>query len=88
MELIRSLRQTKPLDLSGLPSTRVITAEYDLLRDEGEAYAEQLKAAGGPAELERYDGVIHGFFHFSGVMDRGRKAVLKEGRWLGEPLRG
>ena len=76
------------LDFSGLPPARVITAEYDILRDEGEAYAEQLRVAGVWVELERYDGVIHGFFHFAGMMDRGREAIEKEARWLGQQLRG
>ncbi len=62
-------------DLSGLPRALIITAEFDPLRDEGEAYAEQLRQAGVPVTVTRYDGVIHGFFNMFGAIDKGNEAV-------------
>jgi acetyl esterase len=61
--------------LAGLPAALVITAEFDPLRDEGELYAERMRAAGTPVQLTRYDGMIHGFFAMSGMIDRGKTAI-------------
>lgn len=48
-------------DLRGLPSTLIITAECDPVRDSGERYGKRLQAAGVSASVSRYDGVPHGF---------------------------
>ena len=67
-------------DLSGLPPALVVTAGFDMLRDEGEAYAEALRAAGSPARLLRVPGMGHGFIHMTGVTPAARAAMIQVAR--------
>ena len=62
-------------DLSGLPPALVVTAEYDPLRDEGQAYAERLQAAGIPTEYVCYEGMVHGFFAMPAALDKGKQGI-------------
>jgi acetyl esterase len=74
----RSHPHASPLyapDPSGLPAALIVTAEFDPLRDEGEAYGELLRQGGVDVTIARYDGVIHGFFAMFPAIDKGREAV-------------
>jgi acetyl esterase len=64
-------------DLSGLPPALVVTAEFDPLRDEGEAYAERLRQAGVTVTTSRYDGMIHGFYGLDSVFDAAKRATAE-----------
>lgn len=48
-------------DLTGMPQSVVVTAEFDPLRDDGEEFARRLKSAGNEVDLIRMDGMMHGF---------------------------
>ncbi len=64
-------------DLSGLPPAYVLTAGFDPLRDEAEAYAERMQQAGVPVALCRYQGLIHSFANLTAVSRSARAAMLE-----------
>jgi acetyl esterase len=69
-------------ELRGLPPALVLTAECDVLRDEGEAYAARLREAGVDATLERCAGMHHGFFNWGGVLDGADRAIARACAWI------
>ncbi|MEO8740557.1 MAG: alpha/beta hydrolase [Casimicrobiaceae bacterium] len=83
--------QVSPLyaaDLSGLPPTLIIAAEYDTLRDEAEAYAKRLEAAHVPTVYSCYPGMIHGFLQMGGLVADARAAITEIARALVPELSG
>ncbi|WP_168118893.1 alpha/beta hydrolase [Paenibacillus sp. HB172176] len=77
------LRATKN-QLSGLPQAMVITAEADVLRDEGEAYAAKLQEAGVQVATARYNGIIHDFLMLNALKDTeaAKSALALASSWL------
>lgn len=77
---------TSPLDadLSNLPPALIITAEFDPLRDEGEAYAKRLAEYDIPVTASRYNGVMYGFVSLYEVMHRGKQALNETARYLND----
>ena len=64
-------------DVAGAPPAAVFTAGFDPLRDEGEAYARKLAAAGVPTTYVCHGGMFHGFLSTCGAMSRARAAVAE-----------
>ena len=62
-------------DLSKLPPAFILTAEFDVLRDESEAYAKRLQEAGVETKWKRYTGQIHDFIIFGKVLHKAKEAL-------------
>ncbi|MGM7722265.1 alpha/beta hydrolase fold domain-containing protein [Metabacillus sp. Hm71] len=74
--------------LENLPPALIITAEFDPLRDEGEAYGKRLSESGVAVKAIRYNGVMHGFVSFYEVMDRGNHALNEAVTYLNQAFYG
>jgi len=68
---------------AGLPPAQIHTAEFDPMRDEGEAYANALAAAGVPVEYRCHAGLVHHFYCMAGAIPRARAVVNS----IGEAIR-
>jgi acetyl esterase len=73
----------RALNLAGLPATIIHTAEFDPMRDEGNAYARKLLAAGVVVEHVCHDGMIHNFHALGAVLPQGRQVMSQ----IGEQIR-
>jgi acetyl esterase len=62
--------------LAGLPPALVVIAGYDILRDEGRAYAEALRAAGTPCQVQEEPSLAHGFINLTGTCPAAHRAVV------------
>jgi len=69
------LSPSKAADLSNLPPTQIITAEFDPLRDDGKRYGERLTEAGVPVEYTCMAGMIHGYWHYGKLIDAATDAL-------------
>lgn len=68
--------------LRGCPPALIVTAHYDLLRDEAEAYARRLELEGVAVEMRRYEGASHGFLHLVGLLPAADAAVEQMAVWI------
>jgi len=68
--------------LRGLPPAFVVTAEYDVLRDEGERYAERLREDGVDVTFERAAGLHHGFIRLFGILEEPAQWIDRIAAWM------
>lgn len=72
--------------LAGLPPALVMTAEFDPIRDEGEAYGKALEEAGVPVTVQRFNGLIHGVYWMSGAVPRSVELYEAIDNFVGQHL--
>jgi len=72
--------------LGGLPPTLVITAEFDILADEGSAYVSRMRQAGIDVEHEHFEQMIHGFFQWGGIVGAARIAMNRAVQYLQQQI--
>ena len=73
-------------NLAGLPPALIQTAEFDPLRDEGEAYGAAIEAAGGDVTVHRYDGVVHDPFMMFAVIPTGIECLKEAAAYINERI--
>ena len=83
---IRGCRRCGRRDPQALPPAHIHTAEFDPLRDEGAAYAEQLRGAGIAARYTCHAGMIHYFYAMAGAIPAARLALMAAAAAMGEAL--
>jgi acetyl esterase len=74
-------------DLAGQPPALVVVAGEDILRSDGEAYADALRAAGVDVTFSSYDDMTHGFLRWGGVVDRSRELIREVAEFAAAHLR-
>ncbi|MEY9942991.1 alpha/beta hydrolase [Kitasatospora sp. GAS1066B] len=89
-EITASPLRATTAQLTGLPAALVITGEADVLRDEGEAYANKLRAAGVPVTAVRYQGIIHDFVMLNALREThaAQAAITLAAQTLRDALHG
>jgi acetyl esterase len=74
-------------DLTGVAAALIVTADHDPLRDEGNEYADKLKAANIAVEHTCWPGMVHGFAALAGVVDAGKVLINQTGAALHKSTR-
>jgi acetyl esterase len=71
-----------------LPALTMITAEYDILRDEGEMFARKLSAGGVPVDLYRVPGMTHGFLKWADQIPEVADLIARSAKWMASAIYG